>query len=88
MARRNRNSGRITPGSRTPPTTVRKKKNHRRTPQTCNGKVRFRDKAEADRALHLIANRNTRSKIPGRAYACPRCRGWHLTAMLSHPDME
>lgn len=46
----------------------------------CRGKRRFRDKVEADRALHTLANRSTRDRIPTRTYQCPRCKGWHLTS--------
>lgn len=71
-----------------PPRTVRKKSRKHNTRQSCNGKVRFRDKPEADRALHIISNVNTRSKIPGRSYRCDRCGGWHLTSMPQHPMQE
>lgn len=47
---------------------------------TSCGKTRFRDKVEAQRALHLIQARSTRDRIPGRAYYCPMCHGYHLTA--------
>lgn len=67
---------------------IHKKKRQRATSRTCNGKTRFRDKREADQALHLLEVHATREKIPGRSYRCPRCKGWHLTSMPSHPEME
>jgi hypothetical protein len=54
---------------------------------TClvSGKVRFRDHREAVRALHSAARAREFScgeshRAECRAYACPACRGWHLTS--------
>lgn len=44
----------------------------------CSGKRRYRDKREADRALHRLAA-SERQEVPCRAYECPHCAGWHLT---------
>lgn len=44
------------------------------------GKTRYRDQAEARRALRKFAARSTREKFPVRAYFCAACRGWHLTS--------
>lgn len=45
-----------------------------------SGKMRYRSKPEAIRALHLIQNSSRADKIPQRAYECEACKGWHLTS--------
>lgn len=55
----------------------------RNRPRTCNGKRRYRDKADALRTVRGIALDSTREKIPVRAYECPVCNGWHIS---SKPD--
>jgi hypothetical protein len=55
---------------------------------SASNKVRFRDKLEATRALHVTVTIRRRIEDGGgvsqrqecRAYACPSCRGWHLTS--------
>lgn len=45
------------------------------------GKTRFTSRGAAERALDGIRRRGEkRDKKPQRAYACPRCNGWHLTS--------
>lgn len=62
----------------------RKSKGRRHnTQRTCSGKVRYRDRMEADRALHRLSVTSDRKKVPSRKYECPECSGWHLT---SRPD--
>lgn len=63
-----------------PPRTIRSKRKHN-TKQSCNGKIRFRDKREAEHALQRIASDDSRQKRPTRCYDCPECRGVHLTSM-------
>lgn len=46
----------------------------------CGGKVRYRDGAEAKRALTSVRSLSLRGKQPVRAYDCDRCQGWHLTS--------
>lgn len=44
-------------------------------------KKRYRDHAEAVRALHNIAtNGDKRQKNPRRVYPCDNCHGYHLTS--------
>lgn len=62
----------------------RKKRARKKSRISCKGKVRFRDKTEADRALHRIANGDTRQKTPSRSYFCETCKGWHHTSQYSH----
>jgi hypothetical protein len=57
-----------------------RKKGKHKTTRTCKGKVRYRDKREAMAALHRLGNYDQRQKTPVRAYACHRCKGWHLTS--------
>lgn len=45
-----------------------------------NRKVRYRDHAQAVKALQRLKNTSTRSVIPVRVYECPRCGGYHLTS--------
>lgn len=48
----------------------------------CN-KKRFKDKKQAIRALHLIANKeDKRDHKPVRAYKCKGCKGYHLSSIL------
>ncbi|MEQ3540054.1 hypothetical protein WHI96_14590 [Pseudonocardia tropica] len=45
------------------------------------GKRRFRDRIAADLALARIrCSGAARYRDPVRSYACPVCRGWHLTS--------
>jgi hypothetical protein len=44
-----------------------------------SGKIRYRSKKEALRALHTIQNTPGDQK-PCRAYECFACNGWHLTS--------
>jgi hypothetical protein len=46
------------------------------------GKVRYRDEIGAKIALASIGTgrHERRPKSEQRAYRCPWCRGWHLTA--------
>jgi hypothetical protein len=45
------------------------------------GKVRFKDKESARRALVNLRGRGPRrGKMLARCYECPSCRGWHLTS--------
>ena len=51
-------------------------------------KVRFRDHREAVQALHSAARAREFScgesrRAECRAYACPACRGWHLTSKVA-----
>jgi hypothetical protein len=53
----------------------------------CTGKTRFRDELAAKMCLarlQRIGDDAQRAKTPRRAYRCPRCRGWHLTALARH----
>ena len=46
-------------------------------------KVRYRDDFSSQLALwKIIRQRNDqlRAKRPVRSYACPYCKGWHLTS--------
>lgn len=47
-----------------------------------SGKVRYRDRLGALLALSKIGRKDSprRPKSEGRAYQCPRCKGWHLTS--------
>lgn len=53
-----------------------------------SGKVRFRDKREATRAVHqAVAARHNAAAIgvkssrqERRAYWCSECKGWHMTS--------
>lgn len=48
--------------------------------RTCpTGKLRYRDNIAAQWALATINDTDPRRREQ-RAYACPRCRGWHLTS--------
>ncbi len=54
---------------------------------TCppTGKIRYRTHLDAKLAL-LRTSRNQDSRRPkdeSRTYACPECRGWHLTALTA-----
>jgi hypothetical protein len=59
-----------------------------------DGKVRFRDKREATRALHLAAAARLHAEALGtwsprqerRAYHCAMCQGWHLTSIAVWRD--
>lgn len=53
---------------------------NRKVPRACKGKRRYRDRQEANRALHLLANTSARETVPERAYDCPRCHGVHVTS--------
>jgi hypothetical protein len=44
-------------------------------------KIRYRDEVAALLALESTGRRaHKREKEEKRAYRCPRCKGWHLTA--------
>jgi hypothetical protein len=54
-----------------------------RDPARCRtGKVRYRDRVAALVALAQVRRTDSpnRPKQEVRAYRCPLCRGWHLTA--------
>jgi hypothetical protein len=52
--------------------------------RSCKSKRRYRDHAEAVRALHSRSlSESTREVKPRRAYLCPHCKGWHLTSRES-----
>jgi hypothetical protein len=46
------------------------------------GKRRYRDKVAALLAMAEAQRKDgaRRAKMERRAYRCPKCRGWHLTA--------
>lgn len=47
------------------------------------GKIRFRTRDEAEQAIAAIEAKdhvNTGQGKPQRAYACPECSGFHITA--------
>lgn len=48
----------------------------------CNGKRRFRNEAEARRALAAtkVSAGNSDRRRECRVYPCGRCGGWHLTS--------
>jgi hypothetical protein len=50
-------------------------------------KLRFDDELAAKLALATIRRRDNplRAKLERRAYHCPTCTGWHLTARRSWP---
>jgi hypothetical protein len=50
-------------------------------------KIRYRDEIAAKLALASIRHQDGsgRSKTEQRAYRCPQCRGWHLTAKPFKP---
>lgn len=52
----------------------------------CLNKKRYDDKKAAMSELNLrVAGRSRRRRgkpVSLRAYACPHCRGWHLTKMV------
>jgi hypothetical protein len=48
--------------------------------RACRGKVRYRDRGLAERALRNLRGRSLRHRMPTRAYYCPACAGFHLTA--------
>ena len=65
------------------PPSRRHRKGNKRTAnnETCRGKVRYRDHAEATRVLQNIRTKgDARETMPCRAYECDRCKGWHLTS--------
>lgn len=48
-------------------------------------KTRYRDQGSADDDLQRIRALNLTGKhVPIRAYACDRCKGWHLTSQPPH----
>lgn len=59
-----------------------------------SGKLRYRDHAEAVRALHGAQNARNRAAQAGarsnraerRDYRCPLCHGYHLTSQLLRLD--
>lgn len=55
----------------------------RKRKRSCGGKRRYHDHDDAITALHRLASKSSRTKVPTRAYPCARCKGWHLT---SRPD--
>jgi hypothetical protein len=66
-------------------TRITKKRRTRKSSRlACKGKVRFRDKQEADRALKHIANHDAREKTPTRSYFCESCKGWHHSSKATH----
>lgn len=57
-----------------------RKPRKRHTNRHCpSGNVRYRDKTEANGALRSIKNASDRDKVPGEAYSCQSCNGWHIT---------
>lgn len=72
------NGVRIPAAPRDTPRRKTTRRKHKRD-RSCGGKRRFRDKAEAQSALRILAQRSTRKVIPWRAYECPGCSGWHLS---------
>jgi hypothetical protein len=66
---------------------ARRKNGHRRHQKHNKGycskdrKMRYRDKREADQAIHFIqVNRADRRKLPTRSYYCSYCKGYHITS--------
>jgi hypothetical protein len=47
----------------------------------CSDKTRYADKRDAQTAMNKFKTKRGRHGRPERlrAYACPLCRGWHLT---------
>jgi hypothetical protein len=63
-----------------PKTRGKRRTSSKRTRDDCpTGKTRYRDHESAVTALRGMA-RSTRERVPGRAYPCDECAGWHLTA--------
>jgi hypothetical protein len=81
MGRRNSTGRTYVPRS-SPPGKKRRTRNQSRL--ACKGKVRYRDKQEADAAIKFIGKGDQRQKTPGRSYFCESCRGWHLSSAWSH----
>lgn len=49
----------------------------------CKNKVRYRDEVAAKWALAKLQMQDKprpKGKVEKAAYACSRCRGWHLTS--------
>lgn len=52
--------------------------------RTC-GKVAYKNRGQAERALVTIKRESSKSDHrPVRAYACERCRFWHLSSLESY----
>ncbi|MEY4348566.1 MAG: hypothetical protein RIS43_985 [Actinomycetota bacterium] len=70
--------------------------------KSCEDKVRYRDAAEANRALQRIRNARASEldrlgatkRGENRKYPCPNCLGWHLASgdrfasMNQHPSQQ
>ena len=91
MFKQNRVNGARTPRS-SHRTTARSPRPKRRLGQCeATGKVRFRDKREAQAALHrAVAARQLREaeghtcrRQEQRMYECASCNGWHLTSQTA-----
>lgn len=52
----------------------------KRRERTCGGKRRYKDHAQAVRAMQTLARVSSRAKIPTRTYYCQVCNGHHLTS--------
>ena len=53
----------------------------RRVPDAACGKTRYASAAAAESALAVIIRfGDCAGRYPVRTYACPVCRGWHLTS--------
>lgn len=59
---------------------VKAKGRDRRRGSCDSGKVRYKTAEQAAAALAEIAARPHGKHVPVRAYACPSCAGFHLTA--------
>ena len=57
-----------------------RKPNGKRGRACPTGKVRYRDKLSATRAVQTIQTYSTRDRKAVRAYECGQCHGWHLTS--------
>ena len=72
------------------------------TRKSCEDKVRYRDRHEANRALQRIQNARSSEldrlgatrRGETRKYQCPNCLGWHLASgdrfadMAQHPSQQ
>jgi hypothetical protein len=62
-----------------------KKKVQRNITRKCiSGKLRYRDKQEADYTLRVLDQTSQREVIASRSYLCELCQGWHLTHEVEH----
>ncbi len=91
MFKQNRMNGGRVPGSSGRP--AKRPSRHKRHLGQCpaTGKIRFRDKREAQAALHqAVATRQLREtdghtcrRQERRMYECASCSGWHLTSQTT-----